>query len=163
VLLVRSKAIFGSQPTPPRPEVEVKLDLAQIQEYLKMEKLVQAIKGLQPPETDQYTAEAVSKFSTDANKMFAQLRDFKLEPMTREVDQELLDNAVKMFQPKETPRTDRMVPAEDELLDRRTVMIDALRQNAASSGELVSLLGELLRAQRDQNDISSRLLQVASN
>lgn len=38
-----------------------------------------------------------------------------------------------------------------------------LQESASRASELVGLMNELLRAQKDQNDISTRLLQVAAN
>lgn len=163
-LMKRSQVIFGAKPTVVKPEVSVDLDLEQLQQYLKMEKLIDAVKGITPNNDQQLKLDLEAQLASTRQKIFAKMQDFKLDSMNREFDQELLENAMKMFkQAQPAAQPERTAVSDEEGLDRRTVMIDALRQNAASSQELVSLLSDLLRAQRDQNDISGRLLQVASN
>ncbi len=84
--------------------------------------------------------------------------DFNIEEMQSELLASIKDvqsAGTENFQ----PQLPEGLAAPASLRDLATI----LRENSERTGMLVDLVSELLRAQKDQNSISGRLLQVATN
>ena len=83
---------------------------------------------------------------------------FGLEEMQSELLTSIM-NAQSSNTEKFSPQLPEGLSAPASIKD----LANILQENSNRTGELVGLIGELLRAQKDQNSISGRLLQVASN
>ena len=95
--------------------------------------------------------------------MFAKLDGMKLQLESQGWDKQLLENygedtAVE----KETVDLEERYK-DDDTQSMTTAVVDAVKEGAAQTSQLVELLSELIRAQKDQNDISQKILTVSSN
>jgi hypothetical protein len=95
--------------------------------------------------------------------MFAKLDGMKLQLESQGWDKQLLENygedtAVE----KETVDLEEQYKDDDSQV-MTTAVVDAVKEGAAQTGQLIELLSELIRAQKDQNDISQQILTVSSN
>ena len=80
--------------------------------------------------------------------------------------EELKDQMLSALQDAEAAGPEKLMPELPEGLESPGSMRDLvsiLQQNSDRTGELVGLLNDLLRAQKEQNSISGRLLSVAAN
>lgn len=84
--------------------------------------------------------------------------NFNIEEMQSELMASLM-NTQAMGAEKFQPELPEGLSAPSSLRD----LITILQENSDRTGMMVDLISELLRAQKDQNSISGRLLQVATN
>ncbi len=80
--------------------------------------------------------------------------------------EEMQNQMLTALEDAKTSNLDATMPELPEGLETPGSMRDLvtiLQQNSDRTGELVGLLNDLLRAQKEQNSISGRLLQVAAN
>lgn len=83
---------------------------------------------------------------------------FGIEEMQSELLTSIMD-AQSASTEKITPELPEGLSAPASIRD----LVAILQENSNRTGEMVELISELLRAQKDQNSISGRLLQVATN
>jgi hypothetical protein len=83
---------------------------------------------------------------------------FGIEEMQSELLTSIM-NAQSSDTEKFTPELPEGLSAPSSIRD----LVAILQENSNRTGEMVELISELLRAQKDQNSISGRLLQVATN
>jgi hypothetical protein len=94
-------------------------------------------------------------------KMFAKLENMKVELMTKGFDREILENYGEEGKPS-GPKTEADV---GDLQSRYNddVVAESIKENVEQTRTLIDMISELVREQRNANDISTRILQVSSN
>jgi hypothetical protein len=94
-------------------------------------------------------------------KMFAKLENMKTELMAKGFDREILENygeEGKSSGPKtEADVSDLQSKYNDD------VVAESIKENVEQTKTLIDMISELVREQRNANDISTRILQVSSN
>lgn len=94
-------------------------------------------------------------------KMFAKLESMKMDLMTKGWDREILENYGEEAKPS-GPKTEADV---GDLQSRFNddVVAESIKENVEQTRTLIDMISELVREQRNANDISTRILQVSSN
>jgi hypothetical protein len=94
-------------------------------------------------------------------KMFAKLENMKVELMAKGFDREILENYGEEGNPT-GPKTEADV---GDLQSRYNddVVAESIKENVEQTRTLIDMISELVREQRNANDISTRILQVSSN
>jgi len=94
-------------------------------------------------------------------KMFAKLENMKTELMTKGWDRGILENYGEEAKPS-GPKTEADV---GDLQSRYNddVVAESIKENVEQTRTLIDMISELVREQRNANDISTRILQVSSN
>jgi hypothetical protein len=94
-------------------------------------------------------------------KMFAKLENMKVELMAKGFDREILENYGEEGKPS-GPKTEAdVVDLESRFND--DPVAESIKHNVEQTRTLIDLISELVREQRNANDISTRILQVSSN
>jgi hypothetical protein len=94
-------------------------------------------------------------------KMFAKLENMKTELMAKGWDRGILENYGEEAKPS-GPKTEADVEDLESRFKDDTVA-ESIKHNVEQTRTLIDLISELVREQRNANDISSRILQVSSN
>jgi hypothetical protein len=94
-------------------------------------------------------------------KMFAKLESMKTELMAKGFDREILENYGEEDN-KSGPKTEAdVVDLQSRYND--DVVAESIKENVEQTKTLIDMISELVREQRNANDISTRILQVSSN
>jgi hypothetical protein len=94
-------------------------------------------------------------------KMFAKLENMKVELMAKGFDREILENYGEEAK-SSGPKTEAdVVDLESRFND--DPVAESIKHNVEQTRTLIDLISELVREQRNANDISTRILQVSSN
>lgn len=113
-------------------------------------------------DTDKGTYEDVdSVVEASQVKMFAKLETMKTELMSKGWDREILENYGE-----EANSTGSKTEADVSDLQSRyndDVLTESIKENAVQTRTLIDLISDLVREQRNANDISTKILQVSSN
>jgi hypothetical protein len=94
-------------------------------------------------------------------KMFAKLESMKTELMSQGWDRGVLENYGEE-DTKSGPKTEADVGDLQSRYNDDEV-VESIKENAVQTRTLIDLISELVREQRNANDISTRILQVSSN
>lgn len=94
-------------------------------------------------------------------KMFAKLESMKTELMSKGWDREILENYGEEGK-STSPKTEADV---SDLQSRYNddALTESIKENAVQTKTLIDLISDLVREQRNANDISTKILQVSSN
>lgn len=109
-----------------------------------------------------FTEDNLQKLPQISTPSFASVSAKDMSFGIEEMQSELLTsimNAQSSDTEKFTPELPEGLSAPSSIRD----LVAILQENSNRTGEMVELISELLRAQKDQNSISGRLLQVATN
>jgi hypothetical protein len=94
-------------------------------------------------------------------KMFAKLESMKTELMAKGFDREMLENYGEEDK-KSGPKTEAdVVDLQSRYND--DVVAESIKENVEQTRTLIDMISELVREQRNANDISTKILQVSSN
>jgi hypothetical protein len=94
-------------------------------------------------------------------KMFAKVEEMKLELMTKGFDREILENYGEEGKSAGTKTEADVVDLQSKYND--DVVAESIKENVEQTKTLIDMISELVREQRNANDISTRILQVSSN
>jgi hypothetical protein len=94
-------------------------------------------------------------------KMFAKVEEMKLELMTKGFDREILENYGEEGKSAGTKTEADVVDLQSKYNDDGVA--ESIKENVEQTKTLIDMISELVREQRNANDISTRILQVSSN
>jgi hypothetical protein len=94
-------------------------------------------------------------------KMFAKLEEIKLDLITKGFDREILENYGE--EGKSAGNKTEADVADLQSRYNDDVVAESIKENVVQTKTLIDMISELVREQRNANDISTRILQVSSN
>jgi hypothetical protein len=134
-----------------------------IKKFFQLQGQLDSLKFLQDTGSKDTFVDQAPEVMDNQVKMFAELADMKLQLTNQGWDKQMLENyGEEQTAAKETVDLDEQYKDDDSQV-WSTAVVDAVKQGAAQTGQMIELLSELIRVQKDQNDISQKILTVSSN
>jgi len=133
----------------------------EIKKYFQFQSQVDNLKFLKGDTGKDTYQDVDSVVAASQAKMFAKLSDMKTELMAKGFDREMLENYGEEDK-KSGPKTEAdVVDLQSRYND--DVVAESIKENVAQTKTLIDMISELVREQRNANDISTKILQVTSN
>jgi hypothetical protein len=133
----------------------------EIKKYFQFQSQVDNLKFLKGDTGKDTYQDVDSVVAASQVKMFAKLEDMKTELMAKGFDREMLENYGEE-DTKSGPKTEAdVVDLQSRYND--DVVAESIKENVEQTKTLIDMISELVREQRNANDISTKILQVSSN